>query len=133
MGRFPHLPRFQRMSSGVKPWYISFFVKARRWIKQALSDGEQYHLIHQLTPLALRFPCPAVGLGRPYIIGPLAGSLPTPPAFEHECRSAPFYIKLRALDDFRLRHDPWLRQSYEEAEIVLCSSPYVAQQWRSCG
>jgi hypothetical protein len=115
--------RFRRLSSMAKPSYIAFYVTARRWIKRALANSAHFHLVHQLTPLALRYPCPAAGLGIPYIIGPLAGSLPTPPAFQHEFGPAPFYVGLRALDDFRLHRDPWLRRSFEEAAIVLCSSP----------
>lgn len=122
---FPHFPRYRKMSNSVKPWYPSFYRQARKWISRALREGEKFDLFHQLTPLAMRFPCPGVGFGVPFIVGPLAGSMSNPPGFESECGSVPLYTRLRFLDDFRFRRDPWLRRTYAGAEIVLCSSPYV--------
>lgn len=122
---FPYLPRFRKMASMIKPDYFSFYFSVRRWIRRALANGEQFDLAHQLTPLAFRYPSPLKGLGIPYIIGPLAGGLPTPPRFANECRSAPLYTRLRAIDEIRLRHDPFLRKTYSSAEVVLCSTPYV--------
>ena len=63
----------------------------------------------------------------PFMIGPLAGSLETPPAFAAECASAPLFTRLRALDSVRLRYDPLLRRTYSEADLVLGSSPYVGE------
>jgi glycosyltransferase involved in cell wall biosynthesis len=60
------------------------------------------------------------------VIGPVAGSLETPSAFQSECESAPWYTKLRRLDGFRLRFDPWLRHSYQSADVVIGVAPYVA-------
>jgi glycosyltransferase involved in cell wall biosynthesis len=122
---FPHFRAFPKMTGAVKPWYPSFFIKARKWIRDAQTRGETFDLIHQLTPLALRFPSPAIGLHIPFIIGPLAGSLSTPPHFKNECGSAPLFTYLRALDGFRFQWDPLLRKTYKNAEIILCSSPYV--------
>jgi len=124
-GQFPELARFPKLVGALKPWYPAFYVNARRWILKSLGDGEQFDLIHQLTPLALRFPCPARGLGVPYIVGPLAGSLSTPPGFEKETGSAPIYTRLRLLDSLRFKWDPLLRGTFQEAELLLCSSPYV--------
>ncbi len=61
--------------------------------------------------LALRYPSPATGLGAPVVVGPLAGSLETPPGFEGETSGEPWYVKLRRLDRFRIRHDPLLRRT----------------------
>ena len=117
--------RLERFSSMLKPGYFRFFYQARRWIRRALKQGRQFDLIHQLGPLALRYPCPAVGLGVPLIVGPLAGSLETPPAFLAECGSAPWFTRLRNLDRWRLKFDPWLRKSYASASVVIGVAPYV--------
>ena len=119
--------RLERFSSMLKPGYFRFYLQARRWIRNALKQGRRFDVMHQLGPLALRYPSPAVGLGVPLIIGPLAGSLETPKAFEAECRSAPWYTRLRSLDQLRLKFDPWLRNTYASADVVIGVAPYVKE------
>ena len=59
---FPNLARCARFRSMVKPWYPSFYVRVRRWICEASNSGEQFDLMHHLTPVAMRYPSPCVGL-----------------------------------------------------------------------
>jgi glycosyltransferase involved in cell wall biosynthesis len=125
--RPPYTWPSERFSSLIKPWYVPFYLRARRWIGAARAAGRRFDLIHQLMPLAMRYPSPGVGMGMPFMIGPLAGSLATPPAFVAECGSAPLFTRLRALDSVRLRYDPLLRRTYREADLVLGSSPYVGE------
>ncbi len=73
----------------------------------------------------MRYPCPARGLGLPYLIGPVGGSLESPPAFAAEEGTAPWYVGLRRLDALRIRVDPALRDTYEQASCVLGIAPYV--------
>lgn len=115
----------ERINAMVHPGYVKFFMKARRWLKRAIRDGERFDLIHQIAPLAPRYPSPAVGLGIPYIVGPLAGGLPTPPAFRPEMKGQPFYMHLRELDPLRLRYDCLLRRTLSEASLVIGVAPYV--------
>lgn len=61
----------------------------------------------------------------PYVIGPLGGALKTPDAFRNEGRAAAWYTRLRGIDAWRFRHDPWLRASYSEAELVIGVAPYM--------
>jgi glycosyltransferase involved in cell wall biosynthesis len=122
---FPDLSRWPRANSTLKPWYPLFYLRARRWIKSAIRRGERFDLMHHLMPLALRFPSPCARMGIPYLIGPLAGSLATPPGMCGELKTEPIYVRLRNLDAARLRLDPLLRRTYEDAEIVVGSSPYV--------
>ncbi|RLS58101.1 MAG: glycosyltransferase family 1 protein [Planctomycetota bacterium] len=123
--------RMERVSSMLKPGYVRFYRQARRWIKMTLHAGRSFDVIHQIGPLALRYPCPAVGLGVPFILGPLAGSLETPMGFTDECRGAPWYTSFRNMDRLRLRMDPWLRRSYAQADVVIGVAPYVADLLRS--
>jgi glycosyltransferase involved in cell wall biosynthesis len=73
----------------------------------------------------MRYPCPVRGLGIPYLIGPVGGSLESPPAFAAEEGTAPWYVGLRRLDALRIRFDPALRDTYEQASCVLGIAPYV--------
>ena len=100
-------------------------MRARHWLKRALANGERIDLVHQLKPLALRYPSPAIGLGAPVLVGPLAGSVETPQGFEGETSGEPWYVKLRRLDRLRIRHDPLLRRTYESAAVVIGVAPYV--------
>jgi glycosyltransferase involved in cell wall biosynthesis len=117
--------RFGRFSSMLKPSYVLFYVKARRWIRATLASGERFDLAHQITPAAMRYPSPVAGLGIPYIFGPIGGSVETPPGFAREEGTTPWYVGLRALDRFRLRWDPMLRATYEGASCVVGAAPYV--------
>ncbi len=121
----PGLGRAERLNSMLKPGYLPFYFRARRWIRQALARGEQFDLIHQPVPLAMRYPSPAAGLGVPFLLGPVGGSLQSPAAFAAEEDTAPWYVGLRRLDDLRIHRDPVLRRSYEQASCVLGIAPYV--------
>ena len=69
----------ERLNSMLKPGYLSFYIKARNWIRQALAAGDRFDLAHQLLPVAMRYPSPLTGLGIPFLIGPVGGSLDSPP------------------------------------------------------
>lgn len=129
----PNLPGLNgRIAWELKPGYLFFYRRARRWIKKALGRGERFDLIHQINPLALRYPSPARGLGVPYVIGPLAGSLATPEALRATTPEGQWYRKLRSLDSLRLRHDPWLRGTYAGAAAVIGVAPYVRDLLAPC-
>ncbi len=129
---FFSLPTFLgRLERELKPSYVRFYFRAQRWIKQALKHGKHFDLVHQINPLALRYPCPARGLGLKYIMGPLAGSVQTPKGFQDGSSDKQWYRKLRNLDSWRIKHDPWLRNSYHDAALILGVAPYVEEMLRS--
>ena len=129
----PDIPGFRgRLAWELKPGYPFFYRRARRWLKNALRQGERFDLVHQLNPLALRYPCPAHGLGLPYVVGPLAGSLETPPALLATTPERQWYRRLRRFDALRLRYDPWLRASYAGAAAVIGVAPYVRDLMAPC-
>jgi hypothetical protein len=119
------LGRAERLNSMLKPGYVPFYFRARRWIRRALAQGDRFDLAHQPVPVAMRYPCPVRGLGIPYLIGPVGGSLESPPAFAAEEGTAPWYVGLRRLDALRIRYDPALRDTYQQASCVLGIAPYV--------
>lgn len=118
--------RHERLNAMLKPAWPLFAAKARGWLRAELAGGTQFDLAHQLMPQAARYPSPLRHFpALPYIIGPLGGALDTPSAFRGEMGSAPLFTRLRQLDGFRLRHDPWLRASYASAACVLGVAPYM--------
>ena len=119
------LGRAERFNSMLMPAYLPFYYRSRRWIKEALARGERFDLAHQPVPVAMRYPSPIVGLGVPYVMGPLGGSLESPPDFLSEEGATPWYVRLRALDRLRIGHDPLLRRTYKEAACVIGIAPYV--------
>jgi glycosyltransferase involved in cell wall biosynthesis len=119
--------RWQRFNAMLKPGYVSFYWRARRWIKASLHAGERFDIVHQISPLALRYPSPAAGCNVPLVIGPLGGSLEDPEGFRAELDRAPWYTQLRLIDRWRLRHDSLLRNSYASADCLICVAPYVKE------
>lgn len=124
------LPRFNAMA---KPWLPIFFAKARKWIQNAQSNGETFDVAHQILPQAMRYTCPLTGLGIPYVVGPLGGSLKTPEAFGGEERDTSLVTSLRNLDRWRLKYDRRLRRGYESADLILGVAPYVNETLQAAG
>ena len=122
----PVVGRAERLNSVLKPGYVPFYARARRWIRQRLAEGEMFDLCYQPVPVAMRYPSPIAGLGVPFIIGPVGGSLPSPPGFGNS-DTAPWYVGLRRLDRSRMRRDPLLRRTYEQASCVIGIAPYVRE------
>lgn len=122
---WPLVRRAENLNNLLQPSYVGFYGNARRWIRHALADGEQFDVVHQLTPMALRYPSPAAGLVPRLVLGPMAGALATPAGFRAEMDAAPWYTKLRAVDHWRFRHDPLLRRSMCAASVVIGASSYV--------
>ena len=117
--------RGERINSMLKPGFVPFYFRARRWVREALARGEQFDLAHQPVPVAMRYPCPVRGLGIPYIVGPVGGSLPTPEGFRGDGDTAPWYVGLRKFDELRMRLDPALCRTYDEAACVIGIGSYV--------
>ncbi|WP_448059303.1 glycosyltransferase family 4 protein [Cellulomonas hominis] len=123
----PLLGRYERLNSMLKPGYVPFYLRARRWVRRAVARGERFDLAHQISPVALRYPSPLAGSSVPYLVGPTGGSLDSPPAFATQETGAPWFVALRGVDGFRLRHDPLLRASYAGAACVLGIGDYVRE------
>ncbi|WP_460890454.1 glycosyltransferase family 4 protein [Promicromonospora xylanilytica] len=123
----PLVHRAERLNSLLQPAYVPFYVRARRYVRSRLAAGERFDVAHQATPVALRYPSPVVGLGVPLVVGPVGGSLASPPAFVPEEAATPWYQRLRGLDRLRLRRDPLLRATYERADCVVGIAPYVRE------
>ena len=121
----PLVSRFERLNSLLQPGYFPFRRRARRWIRRRLAEGETFDVALQVVPVAMRYPSPAAGLGIPFYMGPVGGSLVSPPAFTGEEGATPWYQRLRGLDAVRLRRDRALRHTYSSADAVIGIAPYV--------
>jgi glycosyltransferase involved in cell wall biosynthesis len=117
----------ERLNSMLKPGYLAFYMRTRSWLARATAAGEKFDVAHQFTPIALRYPSPLASFSIPYVIGPLGGSLETPPGFVAECASAGWYTRLRSLDRWRLRHDRILKHAYHNASALIGVAPYVGE------
>ncbi|MEM9969472.1 MAG: glycosyltransferase family 4 protein [Pseudomonadota bacterium] len=125
--------RMQRFNAVAKPWQPIFFARLRRWLRSKLAAGERWDIVHQILPQAMRYAVPLAGLGVPYVVGPLGGSLETPEAFKTEVEKGGLLARLRALDHWRLRHDRSLRRGYENADLVLGVAPYIQDTLAAAG
>lgn len=114
--------RRNRLAAMLKPEVFVFNHMVLNWLR---STGRTFDLAHQMLPAGARYPTVLRKTGMPYIIGSVGGSLSTPEAFRDEVNSESWFARLRFLDQFRFRHDPWLRASYAHAEIVLGVAPYM--------
>ena len=119
--------RLARLDWELKPHYLLFYFRVRRWLKRAIRDGFDFDILHQINPVAVRYPSPARNLGLPFVTGPHAGSLETPPGFLAECPENQWFRRLRSLDKWRLRHDPILRSSFASARTVIGVAPYLQE------
>ena len=117
--------RLERFRAIVKPGYLPYYFRARRFLQKFLLE-HQFDVVHHLSPFAWRYPSPAAGLGVPLVRGPVAGGLQTPAGLDANAdqSSSPFMF-LRRADSLRLRFDPVLRSSYQNADHVLMAAPYV--------
>lgn len=119
--------RFERFNATVKPGYFSFYRSARRWLEQRFEAGRPFDLIHQLSPLAMRYPSPGACLPAPLIVGPLGGSICPPREFDRAMRMEKWYSRLRLIDRWRFKFDPLLRETISGARAVIGVAPYVKQ------
>lgn len=121
------LGRFERLNSMLKPAYAPFYFRAKQWIRSAIANGEKFDVGFQPVPVAMRYGSPLTASGLPYVIGPVGGGLADPPGFDKSTETAPWFVRLRSLDGFRLRWDPSLRNTYQDAACVLGIAPYVRE------
>lgn len=115
----------ERFRAIVKPGYLPYYFKARRFLKRLLAT-RRFDVIHHLSPFAWRYPSPAAGLGVPLVRGPVAGGLKTPEGLRASVEQGfhPFMF-LRKSDQLRMKFDPFLRYSYRHTDHLLMAAPYM--------
>jgi glycosyltransferase involved in cell wall biosynthesis len=118
----------ERLNAALKPAYPLLYCHVQKWLRAQKRAGRHFDLAHQIMPQAARYPSPFYNQDIPYIVGPLGGSLATPSAFAKEVSAERWFARLRVMDTWRFRYDPWLRRSYTGADLVLGVAPYMRER-----
>lgn len=78
----PPIPRFAaRFVAMFKPQWLFFQHKVSGFLANNAGD---FDIAHQIMPQAMRYASPLRKFSVPYLIGPVGGSLSTPPEFRTE-------------------------------------------------
>jgi glycosyltransferase involved in cell wall biosynthesis len=88
---------------------------------------ERFALVHHVSPIVMRVPSLLGALGRPFIWGPIGGSVPYPPGFEGYGRRYTLAKGLRLLDRPRLQLDPSLRLTMRSADRIVVTTSMGAE------
>ena len=83
---------------------------------------KRFALVHHVSPIVMRVPSFLGALGRPFIWGPIGGSVPYPPGFEGYGRRYSLANALRLLDRPRLHLDPTLRLTMHSADRIVVTT-----------
>jgi glycosyltransferase involved in cell wall biosynthesis len=103
--------------------YFGFNYQNKRQLKRSIAE---YDLVHHVVPVAPRYPNSLGCLARKFILGPVGGGLRAPESFRHEVEGhEEWYYKLRMLDRARFDYDPFLRRTYNAADLILLVGSYM--------
>lgn len=112
--------------------YFSFIWNAYKAARKIVCD---YDLVHHISPISFRYPNPLCNLGKPFVWGPVGGSIPYPPGFGCVEKREPLLVRLKALDRLRLSIDPFLVNTLRAANAIVVTSNaaklQVPTQYRS--
>jgi glycosyltransferase involved in cell wall biosynthesis len=103
------------------PLYAEYLARSHRVARRIYKD---FSLIHQASPITLRTPSTLGLLDRPFLWGPVGGSIPYPPGFEHYDTSASGV--LRRLDRLRLKADPSMILTMRTAQCIVATTTMCA-------
>lgn len=106
------------------PLYFFFDRSVFRAFANRVKAGE-FAVVHALTPMMPRYP---VGIVRackavPFILGPVNGGVPFPPAFKNLARKE--FAQFNFLRLFGAYLIPNYRNTYESADLILAGSSYT--------
>ncbi len=87
----------------------------------------RFALVHHVSPIVMRVPSLFGALGRPFIWGPVGGSVPYPPGFENYGRRYSLVNALRLLDRPRMHLDPTLRLTMRSADRIVVTTSMGAE------
>ncbi len=88
---------------------------------------KRFALVHHVSPIVMRVPSLFGALGRPFIWGPIGGSVPYPRGFEGYGRPSSLVNALRLLDRPRLHLDPTLRLTMRSADRIVVTTSMGAE------
>jgi len=88
---------------------------------------KRFALVHHVSPIVMRVPSMFGALGRPFIWGPIGGSVSYPPGFEGYAQRHSLVNALRLLDRPRLQLDPTLRLTMRSADRIVVTTSMGAE------
>ena len=113
----------RRINGEVSFDYFGFNHRNKRQFKRTIGE---YDLVHHLMPQAPRYPVALGCMARKFILGPVGGGLRAPESFRQEVEGhEEWYYKLRMLDRARFDWDPFLRRTYDAADLILIIGSYM--------
>jgi glycosyltransferase involved in cell wall biosynthesis len=113
----------RRLNGEVHFDYFWFNYQTRCRLKRSIAE---YDLVHHVVPIAPRYPNSIGCLAQKFILGPIGGGLRVPERFRREVEgNEEWFYKLRALDRTRLDYDPFLRSTYNAADLILLVGSYM--------
>lgn len=113
---------------GVHLYYVLWQWGAyRRAVK--LHEQEQFEVVHHITFGVTRHPSFMGKLGIPFIVGPLGGAERAPLELRKYCSMAgKLKDGVRDIANSLARLDPWVRQMYSQASLILMKTPQ-SMEW----
>lgn len=115
---------FDTIDRLMKPGYIDFFYQSRKIIPELIVENN-IDLCHHLTPQAIRHQSPLMRFNTPYIIGPIHGGLDIPAVAKELQVKEGWTRYIRKIDRWRNRTSLSLKKTYQNAQLILVSAPYV--------
>jgi hypothetical protein len=106
------------------PMYAEFNNNVYQLFKDSILKGD-YDIVHAITPMMPRYPVKVVQAcqNTPFIIGPVNGGVPFPPAFQETAKKENANLNfLRNVGRFLI---PGYRETYQKATRVLAGSTYT--------
>ena len=113
---------WKKGASGIVVYYSIWQWLAYRLAKRLHRD-KPFDRVHHVTFASLRQPSFMVGLGVPFVFGPLAGGDTVPPKLLRSLRwSDRAYERWRAATNRALMLDPFLRRTFRQADLIYVTS-----------
>jgi glycosyltransferase involved in cell wall biosynthesis len=113
----------RRLNGEIHFDYFRFNSRNRRHFKHSIAE---YDLVHHVVPQAPRYPVSLGCMARKFVLGPVGGGLRVPESFRPEVEGREeWYYKLRMLDRARFDWDPFLRQTFNAADLILLIGSYM--------
>lgn len=113
----------RRLNGEVPLDYFRFNHQNGRQFKHSIAE---YDLVHHVVPVAPRYPNALGCMAKKFILGPTGGGLKVPDSFRKEVEGhEEWFLKLRMFDRARFDWDPFLRRTYNAADLILLVGSYM--------
>jgi glycosyltransferase involved in cell wall biosynthesis len=119
----PRVRWWKRGGFSVHIYYLLWQWGAYKFARQQHTE-QRFDAVHHLTFGVIRHPSFMGRLGIPFIVGPLGGGERAPRALRKPLAfSGRIKDTLRDTVNWLARYDPWLRQMYAQAALILMKTP----------